>query len=857
MKEEKSLMSTILGKVFPVAQNAQGLTDPRRSGRPEIDRFAGVLSVLAYDSLKGVFLLNAGGETPPCALGRVLEINPVLWADESLASVFERLLRIEYPASTTLAFSLYASPCIEKTLDTYVDARNRCLGKVSSKAHELLVTMSRERKALFEAMARGKNARGFPARHFRVWMSLVSTIGSDALNPESGAFSAFVTAADAAEASLAATSLLSHAWKGADYVASVRELINPQRTRATLRENAAYDADRPLRDVVISNETALDIERDDMVFTDTGDRGLEPVFAQALGVASYPSMTTINAMHALLGGDKRTLSPIEDPYIVTCAVEPTSRTDDRTTTAVKLARVKQLTQTEIGMFLTDLKERARDLEIASNACRDGAGLARITHEVVVFSHEASAARAREAAKALLAEAGLEAEVDSGLQMMGLLLSLPMEASTALMQDAKAARHTSTKTREAASQMLPLLAEARGGTVRPGESVPVPMTLLTTRAGELVTLDLFANRNGNNNAVVAANSGAGKSVFIEDVVLAMLATGGRVWVFDIGKSYRHCEDLVAGQWIDFESDTSLCINPLDGFTDEEPPIDEIADIVVALANGNAPLEMTALEKLKGLLEALLRRAKDERRLITITDLVADLMVSDDSILRDLSIRLRPYGAGGRYARWFEGKNTVNFLSPLVVLEMQALASKPVLQNAVLLILILTIVSQIRKLPRSEKKLIVIDEAWRLLTGNAGAFIEWACRTLRKYGAGIVCISQSLEDFEAGSAARAVRANADNVFLLRQKKSSIDLFTDDPYTREVIASLTTEAGVMSEMYMKLGDRPGVVVRLFLDPFSMTAYSTRSDVFEAVEKEKASGKSVVEAIRTVLAKRQGEGL
>ena len=768
MKHEKSLINTLFGKVFPMFENAENLTDPRRNGRPEIDRFAGVLSVLAYDAHKGVFLLNAGGQTPPCALGRVLEINPVLWADETLTSVFERLLRIEYPASTALAFSLYASPCIEKTLDTYVAARNRCSGKVSGKEHELLVTMARERKALFEAMARGKNARGFPARHFRVWMSLVSTLGSDALDPDTRAFTSFVTAADAAQASLLSSGLLSHAWNGADYVACVRELVNPQRTRVTLLENAAYDADKPLRDVVVSHETAIDIERDGIVFSDTGENGFEAIFAQALGVASYPSATSINAMHALLGGDKRTLSPIEDPYIVTCAVEPTSRVEDRTTTAVKLARVKQLTQTEIGMFLTDLKERARDLEIASNACRDGAGLARITHEVVVFSHEESAARAREAAKALLAEAGLEAEVDSGLQMMGLLLSLPMEASTALMQDARAARHTSTKTREAACQMLPLLAEARGGAVRPGESVPIPMTILATRAGELVTLDLFANRNGNNNAVVAANSGAGKSVFIEDVVLAMLATGGRVWVFDIGKSYRHCVDLVAGQWIDFESDMNLCINPLDGFTDEEPPIDEIADIIVALANGNTPLEMTALEKLKWILEALLRRAKDQERLITMTDLVADLMLSEDPILRDLSIRLRPYAAGGRYARWFEGKNTVNFLSPLVVLEMQALASKPVLQNAVLLILILTIVSQIRHLPRSEKKLIVIDEAWRLLTGNAGAFIEWACRTLRKYGAGLVCISQSLEDFEAGSAARAVRANADNVFLLRQKK-----------------------------------------------------------------------------------------
>ena len=68
-------------------ENAENLTDPRRNGRPEIDRFAGVLSVLAYDAHKGVFLLNAGGQTPPCALGRVLEINPVLWADETLTSV--------------------------------------------------------------------------------------------------------------------------------------------------------------------------------------------------------------------------------------------------------------------------------------------------------------------------------------------------------------------------------------------------------------------------------------------------------------------------------------------------------------------------------------------------------------------------------------------------------------------------------------------------------------------------------------------------------------------------------------------------------------------------------------------------
>ncbi len=61
MKHEKSLINTLFGKVFPMFENAENLTDPRRNGRPEIDRFAGVLSVLAYDAHKGVFLLNAGG----------------------------------------------------------------------------------------------------------------------------------------------------------------------------------------------------------------------------------------------------------------------------------------------------------------------------------------------------------------------------------------------------------------------------------------------------------------------------------------------------------------------------------------------------------------------------------------------------------------------------------------------------------------------------------------------------------------------------------------------------------------------------------------------------------------------------
>lgn len=854
------LLTHLKEALFPLRQNIRGaISGNRNKGKPIVDRFGAILSVLYEDTERGVFILNSGGETRPASLGRVFELNPALWADDAVAGVFERLLRIELPSKSTIAATLYASPQIESTLADYVNARRRPLKDLSSEAQDILQAMALNRAAMFRAIAQGKDAKrsAFAARHFRVWISVTSAIGEVAvLDPESDAFAQFIRATDAIASSLSAAGLLSHVWEAKDYVATTRELVNPQLARISKTRGASFDNGRALRDSVVEHATAIDVGRDAIDFATCSNATITPVRAVALGVAGYPQSITLNATAGLLGSLGRSASIITDPYLVTAVVEPTERSEDRTTVAMKLARVKQLEQTEIGAFLTDLQDRNRDLTLASRSCQDGDGLCRITHEIVVFADKKKSAGAEEAAKALLSQAGLEAELDSGLQMMGYLLCLPMEAGAALMADARTARHTSTKTRESASHMLPVLGDFKSSLPRPGETTPTPMVLLTTRGGELVGVDLFANRNGNNNAIVAANSGAGKSVFVEDIVLAMLSTGGRVWVFDIGKSYQHCADLVAGQWLEFDEKDELCLNPLDVKGDALSLIDEISEIVVALANGDVPMEITALEKMKGALERVLTRGKDAAMPPTLTDLVAELMAENDPELFNLSVRLRPYAAGGRFARWFEGRNTVNFQSPLVVLEMQSLSAKPVLQNAVLLILIMTIVSEIKRLPRSQKKLIVIDEAWRLLTGNAGAFIEWACRTLRKYGAGIICISQSMEDFERGSAARAVRANADNVFLLRQKTSSIDRYTTDPYTRELISGLTTEAGVFSEMYVKLGDRPGVVARLMLDRFTMTAFSTRSDVFDAVEKEKATGKTTREAIAAVAASSRGEG-
>ena len=60
------------------------------------------------------------------------------------------------------------------------------------------------------------------------------------------------------------------------------------------------------------------------------------------------------------------------------------------------------------------------------------------------------------------------------------------------------------------------------------------------------------------------------------------------------------------------------------------------------------------------------------------------------------------------------------------------------------------------------------------------------------------------------------------------------------------------------MRVGDGPGAVGRLVLDTFSLTAYSTRADVFEAVRRARRTGLTPREAIahvaRTVLVPERG---
>jgi hypothetical protein len=123
-------------------------------------------------------------------------------------------------------------------------------------------------------------------------------------------------------------------------------------------------------------------------------------------------------------------------------------------------------------------------------------------------------------------------------------------------------------------------------------------------------------------------------------------------------------------------------------------------------------------------------------------------------------------------------------------------------------------------RAQPKLVVIDEAWDLLTqGDVARFIETGYRRFRKYGGAAVTVTQSLNDLYSNPTGRAIAENSANTFLLAQPSQAIEQLQAErrlPMTEagaELLKTVHTLPGAYSEI-MVLTDRGGGIGRL-VDP------------------------------------------
>jgi len=229
---------------------------------------------------------------------------------------------------------------------------------------------------------------------------------------------------------------------------------------------------------------------------------------------------------------------------------------------------------------------------------------------------------------------------------------------------------------------------------------------------------------------------------------------------------------------------------------------------------------------------------------------------DPRITDMGTQIYQFTTKGDLGRWFNKPATITFTNPLTVLELEELQGNKTLQKVVLLQLISTIQRSMYLGGIERKKILIIEEAWDLITGeNEGPFIEAGVRKLRKYNGATVIILQSMGDLYKTDVGETVVENSSTKLYLKQKGSTIDRLQTEKKLdltdgqAELLKTVHTVPGRYSELYISTSAGQGIA-RYYEDRKTQLIFTTNADEVNQIDQRIAAGMTTEEAIDDLIA-------
>ena len=820
------------------------------SPAPVFDRLADWLPYSGWLPEERLFLLErppearGGSRDAVEAVGFVLTIVPQTGADDRMTSVLKSMFN-GLPTDASLQFHLFGTPDIHDFLERY--QRLRTAGGVYAES-------ARRRVAYLARAALRPVIPGNPWMPRDIRAALSVTLPAHGMSDRE-AIERACLCRDALITVLKSAYLYGGEWGPDDLINWCAQVLNANRLLKGEAQRLSYDDGRMLRDQIIALDTLTRVDRAGLVVGSPADSAEAVV--RCFSVRNYPRSLHLSAMGALIGDFIQGSLAYSCPFLITMGVRIPDYESTRSYATLRSARATQAAQSKMATFMPDWYERKLDWDTAMAAYSGAGGLVYLYHQLVLFSLPSQAAKDELAARGVWRGLGFDLQEDTFISLQSLLLSLPMTYTRSMQAEAKVAGREGLKTTSNAIHLAPLLAEWEG--------LGEPLIPLFGRRGQTMGIDLFANPSGNYNACVVGTSGSGKSVFMNELAMGYLGAGARVWIIDVGRSYENLCRQLGGQYIEFTSDSGLCLNPFSLVSDLDQDMEMLKPVIAQMISHHEALPQYELSQLDIAIRQVWYEAQGQGRRPTLTELAEYLKTACkdeegkcDPRVRNMGIQLFPFTQDGTHGRWFDGPANVRFDADLVVLELEELKSKKDLQSVILLLLMYLITNEIY-LSREDgrRKVVIIDEAWDLMSGTSGEFIEAGYRRARKYKGAFVTGTQGIDDYYRNEAAMAALNNADWLFMLRQKPESIKALEANNRLvlsagmRQQITTLNTEAGHYSEIFVYTPVGHGIG-RLVLDPYSLLLASTRAEDFNAVRDKVRAGMSMDEAIKAVLAER-----
>ncbi|MGZ3218419.1 type IV secretion system protein TraC [Paracoccus sp. T5] len=509
-----------------------------------------------------------------------------------------------------------------------------------------------------------------------------------------------------------------------------------------------------------------------------------------------------------------------------------------------------------GRIRPEYRHRHEDWSHLMDMVGEGEQVHRFSLNILLFSgSDQEAERHSTTTRTYLNEVGFAFMEDAGVTFNMIRSNLPLGPEKNDQRDLMRLRMNYTL---AIATFMPVFFEWRG--------TKTPLISLVGRGGQVMGFSPF-DSGTNYNLTVSAESGAGKSFFSNELISAMLATGGRVWVIDVGRSYvKLCESL-GGQFMAFGQNANICLNPFSTLKTPEE-FAEVQDILLHLLSTMAAPKDGLSDFQTSILRQILGEQYDLHGADLCIDHIADACLQAaqeqgegadkefrEKRISDISYGLRAFCKAGQFGRYFNGPSNIDFTSNFVLLELEELKNQKHLQTVVLLLLIYQIQNGMYLGEIDAKKLMLIDEAWDLMSEpQIAKFIEAGYRRFRKYNGSACIVTQALTDLHDTTTGRAILANSAMTVMLQQKPATLDKLAsgDNPeFSKglcERLKTVRTVKGRFSEIFVRTSEGMGIG-RFVVDPFRALLYSTHPDDVSEIKKLTRQGYSTKEAINLII--------
>ncbi|MDR3608454.1 MAG: ATP-binding protein [Oligoflexia bacterium] len=449
---------------------------------------------------------------------------------------------------------------------------------------------------------------------------------------------------------------------------------------------------------------------------------------------------------------------------------------------------------------------------------------------------------------------LSDQVERVLQMIrelsgaeGMLESLA--ATQVFIESALPNAHSRSRSRRmntsVLADFLPILGEWTGHAE--------PRVLLRSRSGALLGFDPFSPELTNFNQIVSGGSGAGKSFLTNLIIAHLMKEDPKVFILDIGGSYKQMTEHLDGQYVALGANSDLSMNPFDlsslisaNSTSEIDPdafdqkIKFLVSLVEIMTKEDSAVSIGKLERseIEQHIQAVFSDARENGKEPCLSDLRSRLLKSTEPVVAKIGKILGPWCGDSPYGKFVDRKTNLALTKKIVCFDLKGLESRPDLQAVCLFIITDLIWREVQK-DRTNMKLVVFDECWKLIESDAGSrFIAEVFRTFRKYRASAVAISQTLDDFSKSKVASAILPNASVKWMLKQTGCDFAALQSTLSLNEremrLMESVTSRKGYFSEAFLIAGDHKHVVA-IESTPLEYWLATTDPKDIEAIETQK----------------------